>query len=430
MLFYSTNNKAIRVPFREAVLKGLADDNGLFMPLGIPAWKPDYVEGLCRQEPEEIMFQVARVFLREDIPDTRLRQIVKDSVNFPIPLVPVHDALYALELFHGPTLAFKDVGARFMARVLAYLLEDADREVTVLVATSGDTGSAVANGFLGVKGIRVVILYPSGKVSEIQEKQLTTLGQNITAIEVEGTFDDCQSLVKKAFLDKELAASVTLTSANSINIARLLPQMFYYFLAWAQLPEKKTPVVVAVPSGNFGNLTAGLMAKKMGLPVNRFIAATNVNDIVPRYLVTGVFTPQPSLATISNAMDVGNPSNFARMLDLYHHNREAMHADIAGYSISDDDTRDMMRTVYRNWNYLLDTHGAVGYAALARYLQRHPAQGIFLETAHPAKFADIVQATVGITVAIPERLRSCLKKEKQSLRMRNSYEDLRAILKS
>ncbi len=428
MKFYSTNNKSLKVSFRDAVLKGLGDDNGLFMPEEIPLLDRGFIDSIRLLTPEEISFEIANAFLRNDIPTERLQQIVKEAINFRIPLVNVHDNIYSLELFHGPTLAFKDVGARFMARVLSFLLEKESQDVTVLVATSGDTGSAVASGFLGVKGIKVVILYPSGKVSEIQEKQLTTLGQNITAIEVKGTFDDCQALVKKAFLDKELTNSITLTSANSINIARLLPQSFYYFIAYAQLPQNDLPVVISVPSGNFGNLTAGLIAKRMGLPIDKFIAATNVNDVIPKYLSNGTFSPRPSVQTISNAMDVGNPSNFARMLDLYSHDLEKMRQDISGCSFRDDETREIMKKVYQDYGYLLDTHGAVGYAALSKYLGDNKANGIFLETAHPAKFLDVVEEVIESKIQIPERLKSYLSESKESILIGNSYDSLKSVL--
>jgi len=434
MLFYNTTNKSQKSTLREAVLKGLADDRGLFMPERIPRLPHKFFEQIHEHPPEAVAFIIAHAFFSEDIPDVKLQAIVTETLTFPIPLVKVTDNIFSLELFHGPTLAFKDVGARFMARLLAYFREGVNHDITVLVATSGDTGSAVANGFLGVKGIRVVILYPSGKVSEIQEKQLTTLGQNITALEIKGTFDDCQALAKQAFSDAELNKSVTLTSANSINIARLLPQSFYYFLGFAQLRKynggKQNRVVISVPSGNFGNLTAGLIAKKMGLPVHQFIAATNANDIVPEYLLTGVFTPQPSKHTISNAMDVGNPSNFARMLDLYNHDLKSMREDLVGLSFTDDETRQTMKEVLKQHSYLLDPHGAVGFAALKKYLQSNNATGIFLETAHPAKFSDVVESAVGRKVEIPEALAACLSKPKQAVLMDNSYTTLRDFLVS
>jgi len=435
MKFYSTNNKSLRVSLQEAVLKGLADDGGLFMPERIPQLPADLFTSLAsasagalESQSAELAFAVAEAFLGEDISAAKLQRIVSETIDFPIPLVKVKEGVYSLELFHGPTLAFKDVGARFMARMLTHFREKEEQDITVLVATSGDTGSAVANGFLGVKGMKVVILYPSGKVSEIQEKQLTTLGQNITALEIKGTFDDCQRLVKQAFSDRELTQQITLTSANSINVARLIPQIFYYLIAYAQVLEKNLPVVICVPSGNFGNLTAGLIAKRMGLPVEKFIAATNTNDIVPNYLSTGNFSPKSSVQTISNAMDVGNPSNFVRMLDLYANDVHVMRQDITGYHFTDDETRQTMKAVYENHGYLLDPHGAVGFAALDNYLTKNKATGIFLETAHPVKFLDVVEETVGKKIEIPERLAACMSKPKKALLMENSYAALKAFL--
>ncbi len=428
MFFYSTNNKSLRVSLKEAVLKGLADDGGLFMPERIPQLPPSFFENIHKHSVDEICFSVADTLIGDDLVKENLHWIVSESINFPIPLVKVTDNIFSLELFHGPTLAFKDVGARFMARLLSYFREGENSDITVLVATSGDTGSAVANGFLEVKGIKVVILYPSGKVSEIQEKQLTTLGQNITALEVKGTFDDCQALVKRAFSDKELNKKTTLTSANSINVARLIPQSFYYFIAYSQLQKSKLPVIFCVPSGNFGNLTAGLIAKRMGLPVEKFIAATNVNDVVPEYLASGKFSPRSSRQTISNAMDVGNPSNFARMLDLYQHDLKLMQQDIAGHHFTDEETRRTMKEVYRQHDYLLDPHGAVGFTAIQKYLAHHQATGIFIETAHPAKFIDVVEEVIGEKIEMPARLAVCVSKPKQSVVMENSYGDLQDFL--
>lgn len=428
MLFYSTNNTHRKTTLREAVLKGLADDRGLFMPEQIPRLDKTFFESIHALTPLQISLHAARAIFGGDVPEPKLKEIVTEALNFPIPLVKVTENIFSLELFHGPTLAFKDVGARFMARLLAHFREGEKRDITVLVATSGDTGSAVANGFLGVTGTRVVILYPSGKVSEIQEKQLTTLGQNITALEVKGTFDDCQRMVKQAFLDDELKKKMTLTSANSINVARLLPQAFYYFIAYAQLPVTGLPAVVSVPCGNFGNLTAGLIARRMGLPVQKFIAATNVNDVVPQYLQSGKFIPKPSRPTISNAMDVGSPSNFARMLNLYDSNLNAMRQDIFGCSLSDDATRKTMREVFKKHGYLLDPHGAVAFAALRAYLSKHRAAGIFLETAHPAKFPDIAEEATGEKVVIPRRLAACLAKKKNSVLIGNSFTGLKNFL--
>jgi len=428
MFYYSTNNKSLRISLRDAVLKGLADDVGLFMPERIPQMPKIFFDNIHRFTPIEISFQVAQAILGDDIPEAKLKTIVTETLSFPIPLVKVTDNIFSLELFHGPTLAFKDIGARFMARLLAHFREGEKQDITVLVATSGDTGSAVANGFLGVKGIEVVILYPRGKVSEIQEKQLTTLGQNITALEVNGTFDDCQALVKKAFSDKELNQKLKLTSANSINIARLIPQSFYYFIAFAQVANKKNDVVICVPSGNFGNLTAGLIAKRMGLPIMKFIAATNVNDIVPNYLLSGAFSPKSSRQTISNAMDVGNPSNFTRMLDLYNHDLKSMQQDIVGYSFTDDETKDTMKEVFEEYGYMLDPHGAVGFSALNKYLEGKHETGIFLETAHPAKFLEVVESVINMKIEIPEALASCLTKPKRSVLMENSLDSLKSFL--
>lgn len=371
-------------------------------------------------------------FFGEDVPADVLRQIVCDTLNFDVPLVRVTEDVYSLELFHGPTLAFKDVGARFMARLLGYFIrKERHGQVDVLVATSGDTGSAVANGFLGVEGIRVHVLYPQGKVSEIQEKQFTTLGRNITAIEVDGTFDDCQALVKAAFMDEELNRHLSLTSANSINVARFLPQAFYYFYAYAQLKRigKAQNVVVCVPSGNFGNITAGLFAKKMGLPVKRFIAANNRNDIFYRYLQTGTYTPRPSIATIANAMDVGDPSNFARIIDLYGNSHAAITADISGATYTDEQIRETVAQTWRTSGYLLDPHGACGYRALSESLQ--PGEtGIFLETAHPAKFLETVEGIVGERVEVPAKLQAFMKGEKRSLPMHKDFASFKRYLLS
>ena len=370
MKFYSTNNKDLKVDLRTAVTQGLAPDNGLYMPEKIPALPRSFFDTIEDLPLREIALSVARNFVGEDIPGSVLERIIEHTIQFDVPLVAVEEDTYALELFHGPTMAFKDFGARFMSQLLGYFAAQQDREIVILVATSGDTGSAVANGFLGVKGTRVVVLYPTGKVSEIQEKQFTTLGDNITALEVEGTFDDCQRLVKEAFLDRDLGARFFLTSANSINIARLIPQSFYYFHAYAQLKRRKEPVVFSIPSGNFGNLTGGLLAWRMGLPVHKFIAATNSNDVVPQYLKNGLFSPRPSRQTISNAMDVGNPSNFVRILDLFDGKFDALSHMISGYSFTDDETSQAMRSVYEKHNYLMDPHGAVAYLGWMAYKAR------------------------------------------------------------
>ena len=420
MQFYSTNRKTSPVSLREAVVRGLAADRGLFMPEVTRRFPPAFYQNMKEMTLREISFVVAEAFFGEDVEAGKLKEIVDETLNFDIPLVQVADNRYSLELFHGPTLAFKDVGARFMARLLAYFnKQEGERQVNVLVATSGDTGSAVANGFLDVPGVKVFVLYPQGKVSEIQEKQFTTLGRNITALEVSGTFDDCQALVKNAFMDKELNEKLYLTSANSINVARFLPQSFYYFYAYAQLcglVGKPEEVVFSVPSGNFGNITAGLMAKRMGLPVKRFIAANNRNDVFLQYLRTGVYTPRPSVATIANAMDVGDPSNFARILDLYGGSHDAICAEVSGVSYADEQIRRTMSETFHNERYLLDPHGACGYQALVDGLQ--PGEtGICLETAHPAKFLETVESAVGETIPVPEKLQVFMQGEKQSILM-------------
>ena len=430
MKYYSTNRKAADATLEEAVVKGLASDRGLFMPREIKPQPQEFYEHIEELSFQEIAYRVADAFFGEDIPADTLKQIVYDTLSFDVPLVKVTDNIYSLELFHGPTLAFKDVGARFMARLLGYFIrKEGKKEVNVLVATSGDTGSAVANGFLGVEGIHVYVLYPKGKVSEIQEKQFTTLGRNITALEVDGTFDDCQALVKAAFMDRELNEHLQLTSANSINVARFLPQAFYYFYAYAQLKKagRAANAVVCVPSGNFGNITAGLFGKRMGLPVSRFIAANNRNDIFYQYLLTGVYSPRPSIATIANAMDVGDPSNFARVLDLYQGSHEAICADISGATYTDEQIADTIRQVWKEHRYLLDPHGACGYRALAEGL-RPGETGIFLETAHPAKFKDTVEKIIGENISIPAKLQAFMSGEKQSQPMSREFADFKKYL--
>lgn len=430
MKYYSTNLKAADATLEEAVVKGLASDRGLFMPREIKPLPQEFYDHIEELSFQEIAYRVADTFFGEDIPADTLKQIVYDTLSFDVPLVKVTDNIYSLELFHGPTLAFKDVGARFMARLLGYFIrKKGKKEVNVLVATSGDTGSAVANGFLGVEGIHVYVLYPKGKVSEIQEKQFTTLGRNITALEVDGTFDDCQALVKAAFMDRELNEHLQLTSANSINVARFLPQAFYYFYAYAQLKKagRAANAVVCVPSGNFGNITAGLFGKRMGLPVSRFIAANNRNDIFYQYLQTGVYSPRPSIATIANAMDVGDPSNFARVLDLYQSSHQAICVDISGATYTDEQIADTMRQVWQEHHYLLDPHGACGYRALAEGLQ--PGEtGIFLETAHPAKFKDTVEKIIGENISIPAKLQAFMSGEKQSQPMSREFADFKKYL--
>lgn len=423
MKYYSTNNRNNEATLRDAVVKGLASDRGLYMPERIKPLPKEFFDEIDTLSLQEISYRVADAFFGEEVPADVLKQLVYDTMNFDIPLVKVTDTIHSLEMFHGPTLAFKDVGARFMARLLGHFIRQEGKEqVNVLVATSGDTGSAVANGFLGVEGIHVYVLYPKGKVSEIQEKQFTTLGQNITALEVDGVFDDCQALVKSAFMDSELNAHMKLTSANSINVARFLPQAFYYFYAYAQLKKagKADNMVVCVPSGNFGNITAALFGKRMGLPVKRFIAANNRNDIFFNYLQTGVYTPKPSVATIANAMDVGDPSNFARILDLYGHSHEAIAAEICGTTYTDEEIRDTVKNTYCETGYLLDPHGACGFRALNERLQ--PGEvGVFLETAHPAKFLDTVEDIIEAKVEIPAKLQAFMKGTKQSVPMSKEF---------
>ncbi|HRU73081.1 MAG TPA: threonine synthase [Paludibacteraceae bacterium] len=429
MNYYSTNGKVSGVSLRQAVIKGLADDKGLFMPDVIKRLPQAFFDTIDTLSFQEMAYTVADAFFGEDVEADALKRIVYEILNFDVPLVKVSDSIYSLELFHGPTLAFKDVGARFMSRLLAYFVNREGDDVNVLVATSGDTGSAVANGFLGVEGVHVYVLYPKGLVSPIQECQFTTLGQNITALEVDGTFDDCQALVKNAFMDKQLNAKMKLTSANSINVARFLPQAFYYFYAYAQLKKlgKADSVVVCVPSGNFGNITAGLFGKRMGLPIKRFIAANNRNDIFLHYLRTGNYVPRPSVATIANAMDVGDPSNFARVLDLYNGSHEAICADISGCSYDDNQIAESLKRCFEETGYLLDPHGACGYRALCEGLTAGET-GVFLETAHPAKFKETVEKIIGTEVAVPAKLQAFMQGEKQSVPMAKTFEAFKSYL--
>ena len=439
MMYYSTNGRAPQATLREAVERGLAPDRGLYMPDHIQQLPASFFDRIDQLTFQEMSFEVARAFFGGDVDDASLKRIVTDTLAFETPLRRVEEGIYSLELFHGPTLAFKDVGARFMARLLQYFIHKdcegrpmAGGEVNVLVATSGDTGSAVANGFLGVDGIHVYVLYPKGKVSRIQESQFTTLGRNITALEVDGVFDDCQALVKNAFMDGELNAHMTLTSANSINVARFLPQAFYYFNAYAHLKRvaavaDPSNLVVCVPSGNFGNITAGLFAKRMGLPVKRFVAANNANDIFYNYLQTGQYCPQPSKQTLANAMDVGDPSNFARILDLYANQWADIKADISGATYTDDRIREAMRQCYEATGYVLDPHGACGWRALKELLQ--PGEvGVFLETAHPAKFKEKVDDILGTDIAIPERLQAFMRGKKQNVEMANDFDAFKSFL--
>ncbi len=434
MQYYSTNKKAAAATLEDAVVKGLAPDNGLYMPESIVCIPDEFYTNIDKMSFQEMSYIVADQIFGRDIDTPSLKRIVSDTLSFPTPVVNVEPNIYSLELFHGPTLAFKDVGARFMARVLNYFIEQnggvkGKKEINVLVATSGDTGSAVANGFLGVEGIHVYVLYPKGKVSKIQEVQFTTLGQNITALEIDGTFDDCQSLVKQAFMDAELTQFMKLTSANSINVARFLPQMFYYFNAYAQMKrqEREKELVVCVPSGNFGNITAGLIAKRMGLPIKRFIAANNKNDIFLEYLNTGKYNPRPSVSTIANAMDVGDPSNFARVLDLYGGSHADICAEVSGAAYSDEQIAEAMSQCLSQNGYQLDPHGACGYLALKEQLQENET-GIFLETAHPAKFLDTVESINGTKLNIPSKLKAFMAGEKKSIEMSKSFADFKAFL--
>lgn len=430
MKFYSTNNHDFTVDLRQAVTQGLARDNGLYLPTHIPPLPDSFFQTIKSLSFKKIAFSVARNLLGDDIPGDELQRIIDHTIQFDAPVVAIEDDIYALELFHGPTMAFKDFGARFMSQLLGFFARKQEKEIVILVATSGDTGSAVANGFLEVPGIRVVVLYPSGKVSDIQEKQFTTLGHNITALEIDGTFDDCQRLVKEAFLDEKLQARFFLTSANSINIARLIPQSFYYFHAYAQLKARQKPLVFAVPSGNFGNITGGLLAQRMGLPIHHFVAATNRNDVFPSYLETGLFNPRPSEPTISNAMDVGNPSNFVRILDMFSGDYGAIRSAITGYAFSDEETRAAMKDVYSRIGYVLDPHGAIGYLGLKKYLsdQTDSVTGVFLETAHPAKFKDVVEDALDSTIQVPDTLQRFLGLKKKTTALAADYTVFRDFL--
>ena len=430
MQYYSTNGKAPLATLEEAVVRGLAPDKGLYMPQEIRPLPQEFFDNIENMSFQEMSYQVAHNFFGDDVDAESLREIVFDTLAFETPIVKVEDNIYSLELFHGPTLAFKDVGARFMARLLRYFIKREGKEqVNVLVATSGDTGSAVANGFLGVDGIHVYVLYPKGKVSKIQESQFTTLGKNITAIEVDGVFDDCQALVKSAFMDEELQGHMNLTSANSINVARFLPQAFYYFNAYAQAKKlgKADNLTICVPSGNFGNITAGLFAQRMGLPIKHFIAANNANDIFYNYLLSGIYSPKASIQTIANAMDVGDPSNFARILDLYKSSHAEICNHISGATYSDDEIAATMKKCYEQTSYVLDPHGACGYQALKDNLKEGET-GVFLETAHPAKFKEKVDAILSTDIEIPTRLADFMKGKKQSLEMTADFSAFKQFL--
>ncbi|CAM4305060.1 threonine synthase [Zobellia nedashkovskayae] len=428
MNFYSLNKKAPEVSFKDAVIKGIAPDKGLYFPEKIEPLPKRFFENIEDLTDHEIAFNAIHQFVSKEIPNERLREIIAKVLDFEFPVVEIEENVATLELFHGPTMAFKDVGARFMANCLGYFSEGEKQDVTVLVATSGDTGGAVANGFLGVEGVRVVILYPNGKVSDIQERQLTTLGQNITALKVDGTFDDCQKMVKTAFLDETLLEKMQLTSANSINVARWLPQLFYFLFAYKQAKSKGKEIVFSIPSGNFGNVCAGMVAQRLGMPVKHFIASTNVNDTVPEFMKTEEYKPKPSTATISNAMDVGDPSNFIRIRHLYQDNFEALKENLSSYSFSDAETRETMKKIYGESGYVADPHGAVGYLGLKKYQESHPdVYGIFLETAHPVKFLDVVEETIGKSVAIPEQIKKVMDKEKKSIAIKE-YDELKQYL--
>lgn len=426
--YYSLTNKENTANFQQAVVNGIAPDKGLYFPSKISPLQKTFFENIEQLSNLEIGYEAIQQFVGDEIPENRLKDILEVVLDFDFPVVEIEENVATLELFHGPTMAFKDVGARFMANCLGYFSEGKKQEITVLVATSGDTGGAVANGFLGVEGIQVVILYPGGKVSKIQEKQLTTLGQNITAMEVNGTFDDCQKMVKTAFLDEEITSNKKLTSANSINVARWLPQLFYFLFAYKQAKSKGKEIVFSIPSGNFGNICAGMMAQQLGMPVKHFIAATNVNDVVPEFMKNGEYLPKPSKATISNAMDVGDPSNFVRIRKIYNNDFERLKKNLSSYSFTDGETRKAMKQLHSLSNYVADPHGAVGYLGLKKYQEKYPeTYGVFLETAHPVKFLPVVKDTLGLTPDIPPQIQKVMGREKVSHKIK-SYEDLKSYL--
>ena len=427
MKYYSLNNKSHKVNFQQAVVEGLSPDRGLYFPETITPLPDSFFANIEKLTHEEIAYESIKQFVGDEIPETELKRIITETLCFDFPCVQVEDNVFSLELFHGPTMAFKDVGARFMSRCLGYFNRNDDKHVTVLVATSGDTGGAVASGFLGEKGVEVIILYPSGKVSDIQERQLTTLGRNIKALQVDGVFDDCQDMVKKAFLDESLTRK-NLTSANSINIARWLPQMFYIFFAYQQLKKHNKPIILSCPSGNFGNICAGIMAKRLGLPIAHFVASTNANDTVPRFLEKGIYDPKPSVATISNAMDVGNPSNFIRIQALYNNNLSEFEKDFSSYSYTDAETEIAIKDIYKQTKYIAEPHGAVGYLGLKKEMAKQPnSVGVFLETAHPIKFLDTVEPLLHLKLPIPTQIEGVLGKEKVSNKIK-TYEDLKTFL--
>ena len=433
MKFHSTNNiERKRYGLKESVLAGLAPDGGLFMPDKLPQMNSSFFEDINTKTFQEISFEVVKTLMGEDVPEDVLKKIVEESFNFEVPLKKLDEGVHVLELYHGPTFAFKDFAARFMAREMSYFLKDSKKETTILVATSGDTGSAVASAFFEVPNIKVIILYPSGQVSDLQEKQLTTYGSNISALEIKGTFDDCQRLAKTAFMDKDINTIYTLGSANSINIMRLLPQTLYYFYAYAQLKAQgiTNNIVFSVPSGNFGNLVAGVIAKKMGLPITRFIVSGNVNNHLNSFLKTGTFVPETSRQTISNAMDVGNPSNFARLLELYDRDPETMGKDLTNYVFTDDETKQAIKEVYDKYGYVMDPHGAVGYLGLKKFQQEFnaPSNGIFIETAHPVKFREIIEPIINRSIEMPTELEEFLKREKESTLLSANFDDFKKYM--
>lgn len=428
MKYYSLNKKAPNTTFKNAVVKGLAPDRGLYFPESITPLPKSFFKNIGTLSYSEIAFEAIKQFVLPEIPETELKRIVEETLSFDFPIVKLNDSISTLELFHGPTMAFKDVGARFMARCLGYFNQDNTEEVTVLVATSGDTGGAVANGFLGVKGVNVVILYPSGKVSDIQEKQLTTLGKNITALEVDGVFDDCQDMVKRAFLDEELTSKMQLTSANSINVARWLPQLFYFMFAYKQLYKKHNDIVFSIPSGNFGNICAGMMAQQLGLPIKHFVASNNANNVVTEFLQTEQYNPKPSVQTISNAMDVGNPSNFVRIQEIYNNDFKILKKNLSSYSYTDEQTKTALSEIYSDYNYVADPHGAVGYLGCKAHLEHNPnTHCVFLETAHPTKFLDVVEDVINANLELPDQIQGVINKNKSAVNIKD-YSDLKAIL--
>jgi threonine synthase len=427
MNYYSLHHTSPKTSFKNAVVSGIAPDRGLYFPESIISLSKEFIKNIAQYSNHEIAFKVIQQFVGDEIPPTKLKEIIAETVSFDFPLVKIDEHISSLELFHGPTMAFKDVGAKFMAKCLEYFNQNNEDEITVLVATSGDTGGAVANGFLDAKGVQVVILYPSGKVSGVQEKQLTTLGKNITALEVDGVFDDCQDMVKTAFLDQEIKP--ILTSANSINVARWLPQMFYFFFAYKQLISEDKELVFSVPSGNFGNICAGIVASKLGLPIKHFVASTNINNTVSDYLKDGNYHPKPSKVTISNAMDVGNPSNFIRIQELFNNDLLALRKKFSSFSFTDDETRLAMKEIYKNSGYVADPHGAVGYLGLQKYGLSKKELGVFLETAHPIKFLDVVQGTLPVQIEMPVQIKHLMDKEKKSIKISN-YQELKNYLNS